>query len=546
MSGSRIIVLYSRAIRGNNNLIKKPHSTQDFIYTVAQELNSSLDLNAVFRRVLALAQTQLGADRASLLLLDDDAQPEDLLVSLGEGSLYHDAPEAYSLYAEGLAGTVARTREAVLITDSSQDTRWMSRPDDRESATGAKSAIVAPLITAGKLIGVMSLVAPGVNRFNKSEFDLALLIASMSANAVRNARLFHQLTDSQKRYKDLFDHSKNLLFVTNLHGKILMLNQTASVALKSGLTREELPNLFEVLALDGKRIPDLTTLVPFEIVHLEGVLKSGQEDALSVEGYVKKVHEKGGDLLNWEFNDISDRKELDAMKKDLASMVYHDLRSPLANILSSLEMVETDLTPDESEKYAAMLEIATRATRRVESLVNSLLDVYKLEAGQAPVTKELSKPDLIVHDAVEISRPRASHRGIQLTAFVQDVSGQVSVDRDMIRRVVSNLIENALRFTPNGGNVEAGLIDHDDEVRFYVKDDGSGISDEDKSRIFDKFYQIERSGKRQGLGLGLNFCRIAVTAHGGKIWVEDNRDKGSIFMFSIPKVISCVQSDRAK
>ena len=525
-------------------MLKQNLSTQDFIYSVAQELNASLDLNAVFGRVLALAKERLGANRASLLLLDEHDNPEDLLVSLGEGNVFHDADEAQGLYDHGIAGAVARSREAVLITDSLNDPRWMSRPDDLQTATGTKSAMVVPLIAMGDLIGVMTLVAPGVNKFSKDDLDLAMIITSMSATAVRNARLFNALTDSQKRYKDLFDRNSNILIITDLEGRIQVINQAAARAIKGNATLEELPNLFEVLHLNNKTLPNYSMLVPYEILQLNGVLKSGVDDVLSVEGYVKKVHDKTGDSLNWELSDVSDRKELDSLKQDLSSMVYHDLRSPLANILSSLEMVEMDLTKEEADKYGSMIEIATRATRRVESLVNSLLDVYKLEQGQTLVTKELSDPESIVQDAVEITRPRSAHRGIQLTYFVQEMCGMIAVDRDMIRRVISNLIENALKFTPSGGHIQAGLIDREDEIRFYVKDDGAGISDQDKNRIFDKFYQVERSGKRQGLGLGLTFCKMAISAHGGKIWVEDNNDRGSIFLFSIPKTISCVQSEK--
>lgn len=517
-------------------------SDRDFIYSVAREINSSLDLDAVLGRVLALAKEKLGANRASLLLMDEHGIPEDLLVSLGDSMVFHDPDKAEDLYEHGLAGMVARERNPVLVTDSSKDPRWMTRPDDNIEVTGAKSAVVAPLVTQDELIGVMSLVAPGVNKFGPTEYELALTIASMSATAVHNACLYEALQQSQKRYKELFDRCNSILLVTDMKGNIQELNHSAEKALGLNLERSDLPNLFDLLYLKrGAALPDLENIIPYEILPIEASLKSRTKDAISVEGTVQKTSFRKEDMLDWDLQDVSARLELETMKDDLASMVYHDLRSPLANILSSIEMITCDLTPEESEKYSTMLDIATRSTRRVESLVNSLLGVYKLEKGQTIVTKEISDPESIVQVAVEITRPRASHRGISLNYSSDSMSGMISVDRDMIRRVVSNLIENALRFTPAGGKIDVGLIDGEQDVRFYVKDNGVGISDEDKKHIFEKFFQSERNGKHQSLGLGLAFCKMAVEAHGGRIWVEDNHDKGSIFQFSLPKTISCVQ-----
>jgi signal transduction histidine kinase len=167
-------------------------------------------------------------------------------------------------------------------------------------------------------------------------------------------------------------------------------------------------------------------------------------------------------------------------------------------------------------------------------LISSLLDIYRLESGQAIVRKADIDPSELVRDGVDVIRPLAEGKNQLLTMTLADELPLISVDYDMIRRVFINLLENAVKFTPNGGTIEAGCAPEGLTVSFWVQDTGPGIPPESRDRIFEKYSRLQTDRFPKGIGLGLAFCRLAVQAHGGKIWVESTAGNGSRFIFTLP------------
>jgi len=230
--------------------------------------------------------------------------------------------------------------------------------------------------------------------------------------------------------------------------------------------------------------------------------------------------------VQWILRDITERQELDAMRKDMTDMIYHDIRSPLGNIVSSLEMM-SGLLPQE-ETLIIMLNIARNSASRIQRLVNSLLDINRLEAGHQIVDQHAVDPLALIRESIRDVERAVSGREQVLENKASSVLPLIWVDVDMIYRVFINLLENAIKYTSVGGHLEIGATTTDGAaVKFWVRDNGPGIPAADVERVFDKFTRLRGKNNPSGIGIGLSFCKLAVQGHGGQIWVESELGKAT-------------------
>jgi signal transduction histidine kinase len=230
----------------------------------------------------------------------------------------------------------------------------------------------------------------------------------------------------------------------------------------------------------------------------------------------------------------SQLEEADRYREDQIAMVYHDLRSPLSNILFSLEVLSTLPAFAQDATAQSMVEIAQRSTERIQRLVDSLLDIQRLEAGQAIAKQTPASMRKLVGQAFEAVLPMANTKKLKISASLADPLPPALVDGEMILRVLINLLENALRFTPEEGTIQVTVQPQGDLLLTSIQDSGPGIAPEDQERIFEKFTHLVVANEPRGAGLGLAFCRLAVSAHGGQIWVESSPGRGSTFFFTLP------------
>jgi NtrC-family two-component system sensor histidine kinase KinB len=687
----------------------------ELLYDISREFAAALDLRTVLHRVVFLSMKTVGAVSGSIIVLDDKGMPVDSAFLLRGQSHNQNTLQLRLTYEQGLAGWVGRHRQAVLISDTSQDERWLQRPDDSLDRTGPKSAVSAPILTRDQLVGVVTLVHPKPGFFTQDHLELvqavadqagvaiinarlyaesqrqaqvmtavaesatvitaslklddvlqrileqinqalgvqgtflALIdpeksdlevraaiprteldnigiriplgmgiagwvakggqgaivqdvrfdsrfqpevdqilgfecqsiisapirsegqvigileilnprrgsfdtddllvlmgIASLAGTAIRHAQLYESLQAAHKRYQELFEDSIDLILITDWKGKVLEANRQAEATL--GLKNEQIRsmaigNLHKVDYVKvGQRFERLTS---GEMISYESSLLaylSGQ--IVPVQVYVCKIYSDGVSQLQWIMRDISERKDLDRLREDMTAMIYHDLRSPLANIVSSLEIMSSQESLEKDSTLFSLLKIALRSTERIRRLTESLLDINRLEAGQ--VISNLHPVSLfsLVEESIDVVLPTVKSKEIELLVQVSPDLPYVLVDADMIRRVLINLFENAIKFTPSkekiwvNGWLEAGF------VRLSVKDSGPGIASADQDRIFEKFTRLEQANGLRGLGLGLAFCRLAVTGHGGRIWVESEMGKGSSFIFTLPVAPKTKQNEQ--
>jgi signal transduction histidine kinase len=273
-------------------------------------------------------------------------------------------------------------------------------------------------------------------------------------------------------------------------------------------------------------------------INYESRLKTAKRGTIPVEVYVRKVNLSSENAIQWILRNITERKALDVMREDLAAMIYHDLRSPLANIVSSLDMLEAIIPPSSSPSLETLFNISSRSIDRMQRLINSLLDINRLETGMPITSQKAIDPHVLVKEAVDAVMPIVeSKRQVVQISLPADLP-ELWVDTDMIRRVIINLVENATKFTPMNETMTIGGQVEGDWVKMWIIDHGKGISPEFHEQIFEKFTRLQSDRFPKGMGLGLAFCRLAVQAHGGKIWVESEINKGSTFFFTLPVIKS--------
>jgi signal transduction histidine kinase len=215
-------------------------------------------------------------------------------------------------------------------------------------------------------------------------------------------------------------------------------------------------------------------------------------------------------------------------------MIFHDLRSPLSNVISSLDVIQASLPESADPEIYSLFEIANRSTLRIQRLTKSLLDINRLESGQPITNKEFINPEELMNFARQALITQAKAKKQIVTIDLAPDIPRINADRDMLERVLINLFQNAIKFTPTKGRIEFGAKMEDNVTRFWVLDSGSGVDPDYIDRIFDKYTRINPDERIKGLGLGLAFCRLAVEGHGGQIWVENLPKGGAVFSFTIP------------
>lgn len=279
--------------------------------------------------------------------------------------------------------------------------------------------------------------------------------------------------------------------------------------------------------------------IPSYKVEKQYVRKDGS--AVDVQLSVSVLRSPDGAALSYisQIEDITDRKRAEkalrravTAREQVLRIVAHDLRNPLTTIMQSAALAQRGSEPEQLNKR---LDIISRAAIRMDHLIQDLLDVSLIEAGQLKIeTGRVSASDL-VHEAVDMQTPLASSAGLDIRVDVVPDRDVLWANRERLHEVLENLIGNAIKFSEAGGHITVGATSRDKDVLFSVADTGCGIPLENLPRVFDPFWQAVPKAGNLGAGLGLPITKGIVEAHGGRIWVESSIGRGSTFFFTIPK-----------
>lgn len=226
------------------------------------------------------------------------------------------------------------------------------------------------------------------------------------------------------------------------------------------------------------------------------------------------------------------------LQRDLVAMTYHDMRAPLQHVQTTFAVLDRLIPPDAVPQAGEYVAAGTRAIRQVSRMIKTLLDMGKLENNGMSLNRRFVSLEAVVGQAFQIVSDSATDAAQTLVSRIDPGLPRARIDAEVVQRVLINLIENAIKYTPAGGTITVSAQAEGHNIRLAVTDSGPGIPPHLRDAVFDKYYRIRGSGSREGVGLGLAFCRLAVEAHGGRIWVEGDAGSGAVFAFLLPAEVA--------
>jgi PAS domain S-box-containing protein len=442
--------------------------------------------------------------------------------------------ELFAPLPSELEGTarVARTGEAVLYRKITEELLAASTLSEEHHEVlrqlGMESAMCVPLTAGGRTFGALMLVSADPERlFEEEDLDFAKHLGRRAAVAVDNARLYRQV-ERRARAALVVQHVADGVLLVNTEGEIRLWNPAAE-RLTGVPASEALGRPAAELFVDWASIADLAESDEHRPV-TQAVNVNGRELWLSITavGF--------GDGSVFALRDLTEERAVEALKSDFVSTISHELRTPLAAIYgAALTLRREDVILGEPQR-TGLLEVIASESDRLARIVNDVLWVSRLESDRLRTTIEPCDAVEIARNVVDAARQYIpSSIKLSLTTPAGAVP-PVAADADKIRQVLTNLVENAVKYSPDGGRVTVEVVTVGPRLRFSVSDEGLGVPPAEHRRIFEKFYRLDPDLTRGvgGTGLGLFISRELLERMGGRIWVESSGAGGSTFVAELP------------
>ena len=509
----------------------------DTLASVARTINSTLDLNEVLNLILEQFALVVEYDSSSIMLYDELEET----LSVRAAHRFDDMADALSVVIpvneDSPNYQAILQKKPIVLNDVDTEPHWRKSSSTRN----VHSWIGAPLIARDQVIGMLTVDSHQIGKYSAENAKEVAAFADQAAMAVANAQIVARLQSAESSYTGLFEDSTDLIVISTYQGLILNVNRTACQMLrrpKDALIGGDItfihPELHDYLHQHASR------LKVWRELSLELDVLDAYRQTISLELKARQVLYEGKTCIQWIGRDISARKQAEKLRQDMLNMVIHDLRGPIGNMINTIELLPMLLSANPDPKTVnRLLDLALQTSQEVKDLVDSMLDISRLEQGEVPLQRELIDLEELVQAVEKQVAPRAVAKAMELTFGPLPDVPLVWLDINMIRRVLINLIDNAIKYTPREGKVSL-TTSVQDTLIFAVADNGPGISKADQAYIFDKFARVDHSINAPiGVGLGLAFCKLAAEAHGGKISVKSEGipGEGSTFYLSLPLIL---------
>lgn len=518
--GSDEVARVGDAFEGMRVRLKDRLEDLSLLLQISQAVSATLELSEGVPFILEGVLKATHAQVARIVLLAADGEPQ-MVMARGEPR------EGLGSLDRALV-TAVRELDHPMVVENLARAKTLAEP---EALSGPiKAAIALPVCTKDLVPAVMWVGYGEVRQFDASEIDLLSTLASQTAVLVENARLFQAAEGGRRRLTAILTSTTDVVLVTDRDDRILLVNPAAERAfnIAADVVVGQKVNQAELAPVLVRVFEE--PLSPNEALTEEVPLPDGRTLYASVSTILSADGERIGRVAL--MRDVTHFKELDEMKSEFVATVSHDLRAPLTFIRGYATMLP--MVGEFNDTQHEYIEKILHGVGQMSELIDDLLDLGRIEAGVG-LEREPCHLGAILVEAVDGMRARAAAKGLTLRLEPAESVAVVAGDAVLLRQAVTNLVDNAVKYTPSGGIVTVGLSVRDEYAVVHVADTGIGIALDDQLRLFEKFYRVRRRDTMDipGTGLGLAIVKSIVERHGGKVWVDSELDKGSTFYVSL-------------
>jgi PAS domain S-box-containing protein len=508
---------------------------RDYLLEISRVLTAQLDLSAVLRKILEAAAEML-AGQAGLIALRRDDGTFKIRASYGI------SPQVLDLFAPLLAD----------LPDHTDASSWTQLELERKLSLVARAVsrrleqvVALPMTASDQLVGAIYIFREYGGRFSSDERQVLESFADQAAIAVNNARLYQEVAGEKRRLDAIIEASADGVMILDAAHHITVFNR--ALAQMTGVSAAQALHAphDDVIQLHDKRAG--MTLAEAEAggwplvgggsLYVEGDFERPDGMHVSVGITYAPLFDREGRLVNivGVVRDITRFREAEELKSTFISIISHELKTPVALIKGYAGTLRREDARWDATTVRSSAAVIEEEADRLTQLIDNLLDASRLQAGGLKLNLSDVSLDRMAQQLADKFRTQTNQH--TLTADFPRGMPIIQADAARLEQVLSNLIGNAIKYSPQGGAIRVTGRVLPDEVIVSVSDEGIGIPSEEQERIFDRFYRVDDALSRRtaGSGLGLYLAKAVVEAHGGRIWVESAPGHGASFSFALPR-----------
>ncbi len=509
--------------------LKRRARDLEAIAQVNRTLLAGMGLDDLLNMIVSAAQVRFGLPYVAVLWVDEAAG--EFVVRAQAGPLAATAPPDMRLkLSEGLSARVYATGQTVLARDVRNEPDYIPASD-----APVLSSLLTPMKASGKVIGIMAFDSLGLDAFSEADVAALTTLTDQMTIAAENARLYAEAQRERRRSTAILHSTRDVVVLIGPDQLIQLMNPASErvlgVSAEQGIGQplnqvlKELP-LREAYQWLSSRPPDDDS-PPREVI-----LGSGAVYAVTVTTATDETGQFSGHVLTMQ--DITYLKQLDQFRTQMIQMASHDLRNPLGVAMGYLELLDNDLKPLTPLRRQVLTGLE-HALTRMQNLVTDLLDMERIEAGADRRREPVNLADLAVEVIDELREQAEAKQQILDAALAPEVP-MLTGDPIRLKQALVNLIGNAIKYTPDRGQIWVRLQTGDHRLIFEVEDNGYGITAAAQSRLFQRFFRAKTRGTEHidGTGLGLSLVKAVIEQHGGRISFTSDEGQGSTFRVELP------------